>query len=459
MEESPETNRPGESKMKRQSLWKALRIAAAAFFLLGCGAAFAGIGGGIAEMLHVQFGPALMRCLAAFSAGALATALGIAAFTFLFGRFYCAVLCPFGILQDAIGFLSRRKGTAVPNFRRTRYAVAGTAFGMLAFGWTALFLLLDPYSNFGRIAGSFTAGSVIPLIVIVILAVWKKRIYCTAICPVGTLLGLIAKHGVFRLRLTDRCVKCGMCVKVCPAGCIDPHNGTLDNERCVRCMNCVSACRLQAVKFALPERKTPPVDQARRAFLINGGVLVAGVAAGMVLAKTGMGKLAEYAKRFLILPPGAGDAERFAARCTACQLCTANCPAKIIVPAPGGNGPVSLDLSRGACRFDCNRCSQVCPTGAIRPLTLAAKQKTKIAEAKFNPRSCIVFQDGEKCGKCAAACPTGAITLRANGTPRPVNAALCIGCGACQAVCPAPGKAMTVHEIERQIVLNGKGAI
>ena len=117
-------------------------VLAAAFFLLGCGAAFAGIGGGIAEMLHVQFGPALMRCLAAFSAGALATALGIAAFTFLFGRFYCAVLCPFGILQDAIGFLSRRKGTAVPNFRRTRYAVAGTAFGMLAFGWTALFLLL-----------------------------------------------------------------------------------------------------------------------------------------------------------------------------------------------------------------------------------------------------------------------------------------------------------------------------
>lgn len=74
--------------MKKQSLWKPLRIAAAAFFLLGCGAAFAGIGGGIAEMLHVQFGPALMRCLAAFSAGALATALGIAAFTFLFGRFY-----------------------------------------------------------------------------------------------------------------------------------------------------------------------------------------------------------------------------------------------------------------------------------------------------------------------------------------------------------------------------------
>ena len=163
---------------------------------------------------------------------------------------------------------------------------------------------------------------------------------CIRHCPCKAIRIVDGRAGVIQ----ELCVACGMCVKVCPAGCIDPHNGTLDNERCVRCMNCVSACRLQAVKFALPERKTPPVDQARRAFLINGGVLVAGVAAGMVLAKTGMGKLAEYAKRFLILPPGAGDAERFAARCTACQLCTANCPAKIIVPAPGGDGPVSLDL-------------------------------------------------------------------------------------------------------------------
>ena len=29
----------------------------------------------------------------------------------------------------------------------------------------------------------------------------------------------------------------------------------------------------------------------------------------------------------------------------------------------------------------------------------------------------------------------------------------CIGCGACQQVCPAPEKAMTVHEIEKQITL------
>ena len=104
------------------------------------------------------------------------------------------------------------------------------------------------------------------------------------------------------------------------------------------------------------------------------------------------------------------------------------------------------------CSSDLNRCSQVCPTGAIRPLTLAAKQKTKIAEARFNPRTCIVFQDGAKCGKCADACPVKAVTLRRTGAPR-LNTQLCIGCGACQQVCPAPEKAMTVHEIEKQITL------
>lgn len=432
------------------------RIAAAVlFFSLIC-LAFSGTGRIVAARLPgLQFAPALMSCLAAFSLGALLAVFMIALLTFCFGRFYCAFFCPLGILQDLIGFVSRRKGEKMPNCRKTRYLTAGLSFGMVLAGWSVPFLLLDPYSNFGRIAGSFTIGGILPLVLIVLLAVWKKRLYCTAVCPVGTLLGLLAKRGVFRLRLTERCVKCGQCVRMCPSGCIDPAAGTIDNERCVRCLNCLAVCRVHAVKFGRPEKKAQSFDEGRRAFLVNGGILIAGFAAGAALAKTGMGKLAAYAKRFSILPPGAGDAGRFALKCTACQLCTVNCPAKIIVPAPGGDGPVSLDLSRGACLYECNRCSQVCPTGAIRPLTLEVKRKTKIAEARLNPRICIVFQEGEKCGKCASVCPTGAVTLRKTGAPRPVNPALCIGCGACQQVCPAPGKAMTIVPVEQQALLEG----
>ncbi len=439
---------------KTRALPRVIRICAAAVFLLAAGFAFSGFSGLFAQFLHIQLGPALVKCAAAFSLGTLAVVLGIALFTFLFGRFYCSVFCPFGILQDAAGFLSRRKAKAVPDYAKARCAIAGIVFGALLCGWSGGFLLLDPYSNFGRIFAFFTLGGVIPPVLLILLAVWKKRIYCTTVCPVGALLGLLAKYGIFKLSISGKCVKCGKCVQGCPSGCIDVESGVIDNGRCVRCMNCISACPLGCIGFAAPRRREEavPVDTSRRRFLISGGVLIAGLAAGAALAKTGLGKIEEFARRFKILPPGAGSAERFAAKCTACQLCTVNCPAKIIVPAPGGDGPVSLDLSRGACQFDCNRCTQVCPTGALKPLTLAQKRKTKIAEAKFNPRNCLVFQEDVPCGQCADVCPVHAIRLRKNGAPRPVDTALCIGCGACQAVCPADEKAMTVHEIEKQIM-------
>lgn len=435
--------------MKKRVSWRVVRIIAAAVFLAVAVASFTGLAGMGAMLLHVQFGPALLKLIAAFSAGTLATVLGIVLVTYLFGRFYCAVFCPLGILQDVIGFLSRRKAVETRNFAWLRYAVAGVVFGMLAFGWTAGFFLLDPYSGFGRIVASFSLGSLVPLAVIAILAVWKKRIYCTAVCPVGTLLGLIAKHGVFQLRITGKCVRCGKCVAQCPSGCIDLDTGTIDNERCVRCMNCLSRCPLHGIQLVRPERGSVPVDVSRRAFLIGGGALIAGLAAGAVLAKAGMRKFAEFAGRFRILPPGAGNAVRFASRCTGCQLCTANSPTGIIRPAEYGAGPVSLDFSRGSCRFDCNRCSQVCPTGAIRPLTLNEKQRTRIAEVHFIPQNCIVFQDGEQCGKCAGVCPVKAITLRRTGAPR-VTPELCIGCGACREVCPAPEKALEIREIAEQ---------
>lgn len=482
----------------KRDLWRRFRIVLAALFLLGAGAAFSGFGWMAAPLLQLQFAPALMRCFAAFSLGALLTVLGIALTAFLFGRVYCAVFCPLGILQDFFGWVSRRKGGKTADFRKTRFVLAGIALGMLFSGWTAPFLLLDPYSNAGRMAGAFAAGGFLPLIVIAALAVWKKRIYCTALCPVGTVLGAIAEHGIFQLKMTEDCVKCGLCVKNCPPGCIDPEKGLLDNARCVRCMNCISVCRTGGVKFSLfrheaihgkrsrtklstspspsplfsssfssssgaaepvfPRTRTReaeekvPVDRSRRAFLIDCACLLGGLAAGALLVKGGLAKLETFARRFRILPPGALNAERFASKCTSCQLCTVNCPSGIIVSAPGGAGPVSLDLSRGFCQYDCRRCSELCPTGALLPLSLAQKQKTRIALARLNPRTCIVFQEGVQCGRCAAVCPTKAVTLRRTGAPR-LTENLCIGCGACQSVCPAPGKAMTVHEIEQQTLL------
>jgi len=437
----------------RRRLARQLRIAAAGVSLGIAAAGFSGLCAAAAKLLGLQFVPALATLSAAFSAGALLPVAGTIAATFLFGRFYCSVICPFGILQELLGTLPKSGRSAPPNLPLLRYAVAGTAYGALAVGWCGGLMLLDPYSNFGRILVPFSAGGAVSLAAVTVLVVWKRRIYCTAVCPAGTLLGVAAARGIFRLTISDRCIRCGKCLRGCPAGCIDLETKTIDNERCLRCLKCMAECPGGCIGFSAARRKkSVPEDASRRAFLLRCAALAAGALAGGSLLPFLMKR---SAAKLRILPPGAGDAERFAARCTACQLCAANCPEKVIVPAPGGIGPVSLDLGNGKCRFDCNRCSQLCPAGALIPLALARKQHTRIGIARIDPALCIVVRNGEPCGECARACPVDAIELRKEGTPKPVDGKRCIGCGACRASCPAfPDKAIEVMPVEKQEFLN-----
>ena len=201
--------------MRKNALPRRLRIAAAAFVLLVFGASFSGLWSRAAVFFHLQAAPALLSCSASFGAGCAAAVLLIALLSFLFGRFYCAFLCPLGIWQDLTGFLSRRKCAPLPDAGKLRMAVAGLVCGALAGGTAAGFLLLDPWSNAGRMAGAFLAGGFVPFLLITALAGWKKRLFCTAICPVGTLLGLLAGRGLFRLGFTPKCVKCGLCMASC----------------------------------------------------------------------------------------------------------------------------------------------------------------------------------------------------------------------------------------------------
>ena len=434
---------------------KTLRIIIAAVVIIAAVAAFTGIYSSIAGIMQLQFAPALLRTAIQFSAGALISLMALIFLTLILGRIYCSFLCPLGILQDIIGFISRRRNRPERNYKKLRYLVTGVVFGMFIFGWNSGFLLLDPYSNFGRIFSTFSIGAIVPFIVLAVLVLWKKRIFCTTLCPVGTVLGLLSRHSIYKIKLNHNCVACGKCVSVCPAGCIDITSRNIDNERCIRCLNCLGSCGVSGIEFTRtkPEqRPTSEFSEARRDFLKLGGIILVGISCGSAIARTGAAALTRMAATLRILPPGAGNARQFAASCTSCQLCTSNCPSGIITPSEYGNGPVTLDLSKGYCAPDCTTCSNICPTGALTPLTLATKKKTKIAEAKFNPRNCIVFQEGIPCGECSWICPTGAITLRKSGAPK-LNTEKCIGCGACQYVCPATSKAMTITDIAAQKIL------
>lgn len=442
---SPRLNQTNETKnsgtlMKKINIPLILRIILATVFFTAICLAFSGFDQ-FSAVAKIQFFPAVDR-----------KAWGIVIFllilTVLCGRFYCSVICPFGILQDIISFLSRCKAKADANRPKLRYAIAGVTFAAFAAGSALPIGSIDPYSNFGRIAAfignpSYVIGG-ITLLIIIALAVWKKRIFCTSICPIGTLLGLCAKISPFKLHLSDKCVKCHKCVSVCACGCVNPDNGSLDNERCVRCLKCVSVCPVKAIgwekKAALPSAKT---DLSRRGFLTGSLTTAAAIGTGIVFARQTIARAPFSEETRPICPPGATTAEEFIAKCTNCQLCITKCTGKVLRPKSKQYQTVHLEYGENYCLYDCHKCSSVCPTGALTPLSLSQKQRRRIGLAQFSADKCV------GCGLCADTCPKSAVSvIEVDGEDKAVlTPELCIGCGACVNACPLPEKAVRVAAV------------
>lgn len=433
-------------KFKR---YKTLRLAFAVLVLAAFSAMCAGAAN-LGFMAKWQLIPALLRTISGSGIASAIILAGILLTAVLAGRWYCALWCPIGIFTDLIDSIPFPWKRAVKkNLFFVRGAIIGVCAILALAGINGGFLLLDPYSNFGRIVGelsrkSFALGMVIPLIVFTILAVWKRRFFCTSICPAGTILNFASRKSLFKLVLKSTCVKCKMCEKSCPAGCIDITAQTIDNGRCVRCLACLDACKFSAIGFSSSSAAKPAAeaDLSRRDFLKRGSAALGSAVAGGVMLKLGMEKFAADLPFSRILPPGAGDLRRFTAKCTSCLICVQNCPQKIIRPAEGGNGPVSLDLQTSYCAWDCNMCSAICPTGALKELNLPEKQLTQIALAVVGAK-CV------GCTACVPACPAKAISM--DDERAVVDRDSCVGCGKCTQICPVKTISMSVVPVQKTL--------
>ena len=412
-----------------------IRLAVAAVMFIITVLAFLPLSKPLAYILQMNLGAAAAKLIADFSIITLSIVLVNLLAAFVFGRFYCSVVCPFGILQDIIGSIFRRKSGAHKNHFYIRYTVAVLCAALMFGGVSAVLRYLDPYSNFGNILTGFlnlkevSILTFIPLIVIAALVIWQNRIFCTTICPVGTILGLCSKFGIFKMYISEEiCKGCGQCEKECPTGAIVSKEKLLDNERCIRCMRCVAKCPGRGILYGKKQEKIT-FSASRRNFITAG--VVAAVAIGVFAkGKEAVSSIIEGFKKRPICPPGAGSPERFAQSCTNCGLCVEHCKGKVLKKPDAEYETVHVDFSSGKCEFDCKNCSDVCPTGALKKMTLEEKQNCRIGLVKLDYEKCT------KCGLCAHSCPKHAFSHKPGETPV-YNAAKCVGCGACQNICPA----------------------
>jgi formate hydrogenlyase subunit 6/NADH:ubiquinone oxidoreductase subunit I len=304
---------------------------------------------------------------------------------------------------------------------------------------------------------------------------WKNgRTYCNTICPVGTVLGFFSRFSLLKPVIdTDKCNGCGLCARNCKAACIDSKNHAIDYSRCVVCLDCIDKCKQGAIKY-VPRKKstatceTENVDNGRRAFMTASAIAAT---ASVVKAQEkkldgGLATIVNKEKPLRetpIVPPGALSAKNFAQHCTACQLCVQVCPNQVLRPSTGLMNMMQPEVSyeRGYCRPECTKCSEVCPAGAIRPIDRAEKSSIQVGHAVWVEKNCIVNTDNVSCGNCARHCPTGAIQMVPKDANDPkslkipvINTERCIGCGACENLCPSrPFSAIYVegHEVHKEI--------
>jgi len=435
----------------------------------------------------------------------------IVALSFLFGRAFCNWICPYGTLHQLVGWLFNVR-PASQRIEQNRYHpsqylkytilivfLVMASMGALQIG------LLDPIvmmyrgvstffapasdmavGQLGGIAESAGAGVAftdalkfapgvesrifvgsfwIGLIFLVFLALnlWKPRFFCRFVCPLGALLGVIARGSLFRInRIVDRCTDCNLCLSRCE-GAADPQSQVRVAE-CFSCMNCIDDCPENAIEFTLLRQdklqvKAKP-DLSRRQVVFAG---VAGVLGVPLLRANGRVSDENFSPD-MMRPPGSVAEAEFLERCIKCEQCINVCPTNVLQPATLKEGGIEalwtpvMNFNIAHCQLKCTLCSEVCPTGAIRQISVAEKLgegpyaqqgPVRLGTAFVDTTRCLPWANQIPCVVCEEVCPVAPKAIQTLdeelkdvfGNMVVLNKPfivpdLCIGCGICQAECP-----------------------
>ena len=320
--------------------------------------------------------------------------------------------------------------------------------------------------------------AVISFLIIGFLAYKYGRLYCNTICPVGTVLGFISKYSLLKIKIGgENCNSCGLCGMKCKASCIDTITKEVDYSRCVSCFNCLEECHRNALKWDFSfnvkkkEKKsaeliqqnnaTVPFDENRRKFFV---ALLSLFTLSKLFAarKDSTNQIKEiftshnvpFKRKHAITPPGSKNVNHFNDKCTACHLCISKCPSQVLKATFLEYGIIgmmqpAMTFEHGYCNYHCTVCTEVCPAKALEPITEKEKKTLQIGQVQYIKENCVVVTDGTDCGACSEHCPTQAVSMQPyKGDLRipTINHDLCVGCGACEYICPVrPFRAIYVE--------------
>jgi ferredoxin-type protein NapF len=410
--------------------------------------------------------------------------------TLAIGRFFCGYVCPLGAAIDFLDALffgkkSRQGLKADASWRKAKFLVLIVFLSAAAAG-LSLAYLMDPLALLTRLytfvlyplvisllnlaldlaRPLFEAlgwvelshltypqpvyyMSIITLLIcagIIALNRVTMRFWCRYLCPLGALLGLISPAGRFKRRVGPECNACEDCREACPMGAPGETADNIRLSECIQCRTCVEACHQKAITFpAFPSAEHggeySPIEVSRRGFSYS---MVGGLAAAFLADRTPFTAL--QGKRQLIRPPGALPEGEFMRTCVRCGECMKSCPTNTLQPCLWESGLTGLwspkmDLRFAPCDQNCNVCGKVCPTQAIRSVSLEEKTHAKVGTAVLNRDLCLVWAQNKLCLICDEICPYNAIVFRTvEGYRRPVViASRCNGCGFCEQRCPVNG--------------------
>ena len=406
---------------------------------------------------------------------------------FLFGRFFCGYVCPLGTLIDLSKQLFPRKKTLPgenSSARHPKYFILLALVVCCLLGFNLVYwldpiafvtrvytLLLYPFVflllNSGLDALRPLAAqlqlvtlshkqfmqplfylNVITLIIfagVLFLNFFGERFWCRTICPLGALLSVFSRRGIFKRQVNDACNRCMKCLRECPMAAIPKEPEETAAAECIQCLHCSAICPQSAISFKPAFSSSPAgfntsFDLSRRGLFLSLG---AGALAAASLKTSPFTKLAGFR---LIRPPGALPEISFLAKCIRCGECMKVCLTNTLQPSLWESGLDGLWSPRivprlAGCDQNCSLCGQVCPTGAIRALPLEEKKNAKLGTAVIDRERCLVWAENKLCLICDEQCPYNAIVFKwQEGFRRPfVSANKCNGCGFCEEKCPVRG--------------------